>query len=321
MSCNDPQRRLAALTADRELGRLAVNNQLSLRYCRWRPASPRGQVLLLSGRGGFLEKYYSTVARLLERRLEVISFDWRGQGLSSRVLDDPQRGHIDDFTDYIDDLQLIWNQLCQHQYATQPYLLAHSMGAHIALRWLAEQQPEARPFRHAWITAPLAGVQTRPYPQLVARAIATIACSAGGAQWYVPGGGAFSPVSYRELGLAKLSADRQQMEYELACLQSNPALQLGASTFGWLRALFRSLDQLRCPHYLERVAQPITQFFAAVEQVVDNTACMDWQQRLPNCQSQTLALARHDLLVEIDGLQAPIWSAIDRQLTEDFDQL
>jgi lysophospholipase len=38
----------------------------------------------------------------------VVTFDWRGQGLSSRVLrDEPRKGHIHDFDAYVRDLQIV----------------------------------------------------------------------------------------------------------------------------------------------------------------------------------------------------------------------
>jgi len=313
------ENRLAALTHSREQGRLAVNDRVALRYCQWSPGQPRGRVLLLSGRGGFLEKYHSTVIRLLERRFEVVSFDWRGQGLSSRLLDDPQLGYVDDFADYIVDLDRIWAELFQSPTVAGTYLLAHSMGAHVALRWLREKQPGRTLFRRAWLTAPLIGIDTRPYPLVVAKALAAMACTLDGHQRYVFGGGPYRPETYRKEGLANLSSDRQQMEYELACLQHNPALQLGSPTFGWLNAAFRSMKHLRRRGYVEQITQPITQFLAGDELVVSNAACIDIQRRLPNGELTQIAAAKHDLLVETEDLQAPIWNTIDRQLSADFD--
>jgi len=313
------EQRLAVLTDSHEQGRLAVTDGVALRYCRWMPVNPRGRVLLLSGRGGFLEKYYSTVIRLLERGLEVVSFDWRGQGLSSRLLADCQRGHVDDFVDYIADLDRIWTELFQSPADTDNYLLAHSMGAHVALRWLREKQAGRAAFRHAWLTAPLFGIDTRPYPLAVAKALAAMVCVVGGHQRYVFGGGPYRPETYRKEGLANLSSDSQQMEYELACLQQDPALQLGSPTFGWLRAGFRSMSCLHSRGYVEQIEQPITQFVAGDELVVNNAACADVQRRLPHGELLTIPDAKHDLLIEKGALQAPLWNKIDRQLSADFD--
>lgn len=313
------EQRLEELTAEFEQHRLVVNRDISLRQCRWRPARVRARVLLLTGRGGFLEKYYPVVIKLLERGLETISFDWRGQGLSTRPLDNPQIGHVNDFSDYLFDLECVTAAFFDSPPAWNDcYLLAHSMGAHVALRWLAEKHPGERLFRHAWLTAPLVGVNTRPYPLPLARLIVGMAILLGGREKYVPGGKGFNADRYRQEGLADLCSDPQQVAYEVACLQAEPALQLGSPSYGWLQAAFRSIQALLRPAYLERISQPVTQFLAEQESVVDVAACQRLQLRLPDCRTVRVPAARHDLLVEAESLQQPIWQQIDDQLSVDL---
>ena len=68
---------------------------------------PRGTILLLTGRGEFIEKYATeVVGELLGRGFAVIALDWRGQGLSYRPLADHEKGHIDSFDTYLADLKL-----------------------------------------------------------------------------------------------------------------------------------------------------------------------------------------------------------------------
>ena len=52
----------------------------------------RASVVLFGGRGEFIEKYATeVVGELLARGFAVLSMDWRGQGLSSRMLADPAK--------------------------------------------------------------------------------------------------------------------------------------------------------------------------------------------------------------------------------------
>lgn len=310
-------RRLKALSKNSEQGEVAVNRDVSLRFCKWTPVAPRGRMLLLTGRGGFVEKYYQAVIRLLERNLEVVSFDWRGQGLSTRLVDNPQLGHIDDFSDYLDDLNSIAGRFFQASAVSANYLLAHSMGAHIAMRWLREEQP-GRAFRHAWLTAPLVGLDTRPFPRVVAKTIAAVVSATGGRTRYVLGGGPFDERIYRQQGLAKLTSDQAQIDYEIEQLNQNPALRLGSPTFGWLNAAFKSVSILQGPGYIEPIVQPLTQFVADDEQVVDNAAIARLDRRLSQSEWVRVAGVKHDMLVETAALQTPIWDAVDRQLAADF---
>ena len=55
-----------------------------LRTARWGARGSRGTVLVAVGRSEFIEEYFAIVERLLARRFDVVVFDWRGQGLSTR---------------------------------------------------------------------------------------------------------------------------------------------------------------------------------------------------------------------------------------------
>ncbi|MCK5099035.1 MAG: alpha/beta hydrolase, partial [Desulfobacteraceae bacterium] len=65
----------------------------------------KGLVLLLHGRAEFMEKYKEIVSSLNNKGYDVISFDWRGQGLSARETDNRQKGYVKDFNDYLLDLK------------------------------------------------------------------------------------------------------------------------------------------------------------------------------------------------------------------------
>ncbi|HPG03918.1 MAG TPA: alpha/beta hydrolase, partial [Rhodoblastus sp.] len=74
-----------------------------LRIARWSPEPASlgqgslGTICVFTGRGEFIEKYFETIAELVERGFDVVAMDWRGQGLSARELPDRFKGHVDDF--------------------------------------------------------------------------------------------------------------------------------------------------------------------------------------------------------------------------------
>src|SRR5262249_21650810 len=59
----------------------------------------RGSVILCNGRTEFIEKYFEVIRELQGRGFAVFTMDWRGQGLSGRLLKQPQKGHLDTFDD------------------------------------------------------------------------------------------------------------------------------------------------------------------------------------------------------------------------------
>ncbi|SVD81174.1 uncharacterized protein METZ01_LOCUS434028, partial [marine metagenome] len=88
---------------------LAMADATRIRVARWTAAqgggTPRGTVVVLNGRSEFIEKYFETIESLRARGFAVATLDWRGQGRSDRPLANRQKGHVDDFEEYLSDLQ------------------------------------------------------------------------------------------------------------------------------------------------------------------------------------------------------------------------
>ena len=77
----------------------------------------RGTVLLQQGHNEFIEKYYETIQDLIDRNFNVISFDWRGQGMSDRMINNKNKQYVEDFSIHCQDLtfiinEIIYNKLC-----------------------------------------------------------------------------------------------------------------------------------------------------------------------------------------------------------------
>ena len=84
---------------------LRTEDGLRLRLGLWQPeGEATGTVLLFPGRTEYLKKYAPVAARLAAEGLAVLAIDWRGQGMSDRLLPDPRAGHIRDFADYQTDV-------------------------------------------------------------------------------------------------------------------------------------------------------------------------------------------------------------------------
>ena len=47
-----------------------------------------GTIILQQGHNEFIEKYYETIQEFIDRGYSVICFDWRGQGMSERMIND-----------------------------------------------------------------------------------------------------------------------------------------------------------------------------------------------------------------------------------------
>ncbi|MBW2643739.1 MAG: alpha/beta hydrolase, partial [Deltaproteobacteria bacterium] len=75
---------------------MTMSDNQRIRYGIWHShkEEKRGSVILLNGRKEFMEKYAETIRELNQRGFNVYSLDWRGQGLSSRMLANRHKGFI-----------------------------------------------------------------------------------------------------------------------------------------------------------------------------------------------------------------------------------
>ena len=114
---------------------------------------------MLNGRREFMEKYRETIGELIERDFDVYSLDWRGQGLSSRMLANRHKGFIEDFDIYLNDLQMFVSNIVIPKAIDPLIILAHSMGGHIALRFIHDHP---KMVERAVLTAPMIDILTSP---------------------------------------------------------------------------------------------------------------------------------------------------------------
>ncbi|NNG03550.1 MAG: alpha/beta hydrolase, partial [Inquilinus sp.] len=154
-----------------------------LRLARWTspPDAPRAAMLILHGRTEFNEKYGEAAEDLSRQGFAVWTFDWRGQGLSSRLLPDRQRGHVETYDMLVDDLRAVIAAVKAEIGALKLAVLAHSMGGHVAVRYL---QTGAAAVAGAVLSAPMLGIGTERFPLWLARALSWAAVSLGFAGGY-----------------------------------------------------------------------------------------------------------------------------------------
>ena len=131
--CPTPENRLPANITCLEV---LSKGGLKLRAAFAIPPHPKGTVLLMGGRGDYMERYFETMQDVLRRGYAVASFDWRGQGGSERLHANRLRGFIRDFADYDADIDAVYSRVLVAHCPKPFYGLAHSTGGHILLRAL-----------------------------------------------------------------------------------------------------------------------------------------------------------------------------------------
>jgi len=287
-----------------ELASFSPCEGIHLRYGSSRVEEPRGVALVLHGRTGFIEKYAEVMGELNARGLDAWSLDWRGQGASTRLLDNPHKGHIDHFETYLADLAAFVDGVfapATAAIAGPRVLVAHSMGAHLALRHLHDRP---RDFTMAALTSPM--VQIRgPIPPRAQLAVAALGARIGRADRYASGGD-FGPRNQRFAG-NKRTHDRARFERVMDAVRARPELALGGPTLGWLAAAHRSITVLTAPGFPEAITTPTLAVAAGADFIVGTRAAERLIARIPAGRMVIVPGAKHEVLHERDPLRAPFW--------------
>lgn len=280
---------------------------LRLRAVRWHPeGASRGTVVIAQGRAEFVEKYFETVRELLARKLTVVAFDWRGQGLSERELDNSRKGHIDDFSLYERDLDAILDQVLLPFCPKPWFALGHSMGAAILIR---QARAGRSPFERLALTAPMLELHGLAMPGLL-RIVAKVLDLLGFGGAFIPRGGGTSILTKPFEG-NKLTYDPVRYARNANIVAAAPHIALGDPTIGWIDAAFAIFDEFADPEYPRRTLTPILIVAGAGDRVVDLRTIERFASRLKAGRMIMLSRGRHELLMERDDLRGQFWAAFD----------
>lgn len=269
--------------------------------------APRGSVVLLNGRTEYLEKYGETADDLNQRGFAVYSMDWRGQGLSDRLVANRLKGHVGRFEDYLDDLERFIN-LVEHHGAPQPLILmGHSMGGHIGIRFIRECR---HPFERAVLTSPMLDIELPAVPWRLLRGYVRMAEHLGFRRAFAPGGAAYEQKD-RIFANNPLTSDRERFQRRLEDLRADPRLALGGVTYGWLKAAFDSIERVALPEFARGLTLPLLIVRATEDRIVGRKAQKRFCRRAPDCRLVDIPGAKHELLVETDAKRRIFWQAFD----------
>ena len=277
-----------------------------LRAALFQPAAaPRGSVVVSPGRTEAIEKYFEVVRELQDRGFVVLVHDWRGQGLSARLLKDRLKGHARGFRPFVADLRELLDVFGPR--LPKPWLtIGHSMGGCLTLMALALGEER---FDGAVLSAPMLGLLTGPIPHPVGVAIAATLSTVG------LGG---LPMAARSASPIHVAFEDNILTHDAARYARNQAqidacsdLALGGPTWGWLNFAFSAIALLSTGKAVTQIKTPLVVVAAMADKIISVEATRAVTARVPGSRFVEAPGAYHEILQETDDIRAVFWREFD----------
>lgn len=287
---------------------LATAGGIELRVARWRESTTgtnRGTVVVFHGYTEYIEKYYEVVRELRAQGFAVVTFDWRGQGLSTRLLPNRYKGHVEDYAHFLSDALLVYEGFVRAGMSRPHVLLAHSMGGHLGLRFLQDYPGR---FERAVLSAPMLGWDQ--FPLSVARAVAAANVALGQGTSYTWLRGDPDPNN----PVNDVTSDEKRFARNGEYLQRAPELHLGGPTWRWLQQATASTMRIMDRDRLIRVKTPVLVASAEDDRVISSAKHEPLPFLNPAFTVRTIEGAMHEILQETDEVRARFWDRFERFL-------
>ncbi len=282
---------------------------LPLRYGHWpcKFGGNGGAVVFLGGRSEFMEKYLETLSAFNQRGFDVFSMDWRGQGLSGRMLRNPKKGYVKDYGDYVADLNQFLGEVVLPRQYSPLILAAHSMGGNVALQFLHRSGSR---IDRAVLTAPLIRIHLADHTEQIGRLFSRWATRLGLGHAAIP--------SLRQRNTFEgpfdnngLTSDRRRFNAIRRLIAANPHFMVTQVTFGWLDATFGAIDTIHQSGFAQKITAPVLLAVAEKDRVVSNDAIQKYALQLPRHRMITIPGACHEILQEKENMRMKFWHAFD----------
>ncbi len=293
----DPLLRRRSLPAGAEADYRMLRDGWPVRTLRW--AGER-TILIITGRGDFIEKYAETIHDLVDAGCGVAIFDWRGQGLSRRLGKTPQHGASPGFDMWLNDLAELVEWAGG---GASVQAIAHSMGGHLLLRHLAAGGGGVE---RAALLAPMTGLTAKPLGPAITARVARWQVARGRGEDFVWGGGAYAPGGAGATRQRWLTSSAERYDDERWWVGQYPALALGSATWGWLDDGFASIAALTAPGVPEAISVPTLFLIPDRDALVDSAATRRLAARVPGSNIGEYAGAGHELLREAADCRADV---------------
>ena len=250
-------------------------------------------LIIVPGRTEPALKYAELIYDFRNLGYDFFILDHQGQGESERLLSDSHKGHVINFSDYIQDFSQFYDKVRKIKKNQTTHLIAHSMGGAIAVKFMSQIQWGVN---KAVLIAPMLKLNTKPYSEFVARIFSKFLVATGKGDQYAPDYGPYIP---EEDVFETNSYTHSEGRFNISkyIFTNWPHLALGGPTARWVH---ESLKATKSIHKLPFVT-PVLLFQSGKDEIVKNDRQNAFCRKF--CKLILLPEAKHEILMEKDEIR------------------
>lgn len=251
-------------------------------------------ILILTGLSEFSEKYVETARFFSKNGFDVYIMDWAYQGRSTRHLQNPHKRHSDGYDQDLSDIDYLISNFIDAR--KDLFIVAHSMGGHIAMRYLAEfdHQIKAASFSAPMLKIKSLSLAERAYQRVLSTLPFLL-------ERYVPGGKDWNERNQNIVNKDIFSSDPTRKKLHNQWSKYIPELQLGNPTLKWVNETLKSVFILEKEY--QNINVPIFIAIGTDEQLICNNEVKKAIKLMPKANLKILENSKHEILMEVDKIR------------------
>lgn len=189
----------------------------------------KASIVIVHGYSEFSKKYHELCYYFLNSGFNVFIYDHRGHGLSCREIDNIYINHVNNFNDYVLDLDQYITKIVEPNSPNVPiHIYSHSMGGAITALYLAGGTDK---IEKAVLSSPMIYPFCPPLPRHVLRMLMVKECKKNGEDAKFKFCSEFNPdVKFEE---NKSDSSKARFQYNLDMRKANPRYQNSMSSNRW----------------------------------------------------------------------------------------
>ncbi|HSW59736.1 MAG TPA: alpha/beta fold hydrolase [bacterium] len=265
---------------------------IKIAYQIYKAQNELAAALFLTGRAEYFLKYEHFFNDLNSAGITVFAMDHRGQGASERMLEDQQKGHVENFNFFVDDATYFLKKFVVPQINGKIplFLISHSMGG--AVSFLLENKLKL--FCKTVFCSPMWGINFGHMPENIIYFLAKLFCTLGKDKEFVPGKKEYDPDSPFENN--DITHSLENFEKQKLFLKHNPDFALGGPTNRWVLESIRAMKEIEIGSPAFSTQTLLLQ--AGADTVVDNTRQDRVLKNMKNSRKIVIENALHEILNE-----------------------